>query len=281
MENRSGYYKVSLAAILWGTIGIFTRWSGLPPLELAFYRVLIAGLALFFILPRGERLLIIHTRHSLLILLAGILFAIDILLFFYSIKLTSLSNAALPYNMQPVFMALLARLLLNEEMQARHIVSFIFAMVGVGVLLTPSLISISYADIAGICCALTGALLLAIIAIIARKINVESITFVYYQMLVATICLLPFVSITNVLDININTSVIILIIALVHTALAYILYYDGLKIIKIEHVVVLTYFTPLAAALTGSFLFQEAITLYTVVGGLIIITNGTMAVLKR
>lgn len=279
MNNRSGYFKVSLAAFFWGTIGVFTRWSGLPPLELAFYRVLIACLALFLILPRRERLLILHTKHSLLIILAGILFALDILLYFHSIKLTSLSNASLPYNMQPVFMALLAALILNEEMKARYVFFFIFSVVGVGILLTPSLINISYADIAGIGYALTGALLLAIIAIISRTINIEAITFVYYQMLIATICLLPFVRITSV--ININTLVIVLIIALVHTALAYILYYDGLKTVNIQHVMVLTYLIPLVAALTGCLLFQEAITIYTVIGGLIIITNGTMVAFKH
>lgn len=280
MTNRIGYFKVSLAVFFWGTIGVFTRWSGLPPLELAFYRVLIAGLALFLILPRGDRLLILHTRHSLLIILAGILFTLDILLYFYSIKLTSLSNASLPYNMQPVFMALLATLLLKEKMKARYIFSFFFAIVGVGVLLAPSLIKVSYADIEGIGYALTGALLLAIIAVIAKEINIEAMTFVYYQMLIATICLLPFVRITSV--INIDTLVIILIIALLHTALAYILYYDGLRTVNFQHVIVLTYLIPLVAALTGWLLFQEAITIYTVVGGLIIIiSNGTMVVFRH
>lgn len=278
MNNNTGYVKVSLAVIFWGTIGAFTRWSGLPPLELAFYRVLIACIALFFVLPRRERLLILHTKHSLLIILAGILFALDILLYFYSIKLTSLSNASLPYNLQPVFITVLAPLLLHEKIRTRYLFSFIFAVVGIGVLLTPSLINISYADIEGIGCALTGALLLAVIAIIAKIINIESITFVYYQMLIATICLLPFVRITSV--IYIHTFVIISIIALVHTALAYILYYDSLKTVNIQHVIVLTYLIPLVAALTGYLFFQETITIYTIVGGLIIIINGIMVVFK-
>jgi len=279
MGINSGYFKVILAAFIWGTIGIFTRWSQLAPLDLAFYRVLIASVALFLVLPRGQRLLILHTKHCLLIILAGILFALDNLLFFYSIQLTSLSNAALPYNMQPVFMALLAPIILNEKMKARYVFSFLFAVVGVGVLLTPALINISYADIAGISYALTGALLLAVIAIIARIINIESITFVYYQMLVATLCLLPFVKITSLA--NIDTAVIILILALVHTAVAYVLYYDGLKTISIQHVVALTYLIPVVASLTGYFLFQENITLYTVVGGLIIIVNGVMVVFRN
>ena len=279
MEIRPGYFKVLLAAFIWGTIGVFTRWSRLSPLELAFYRVLIASVALFFVLPRRQRLLVLHTRHCLLIVMAGILFALDNLLFFYSLQLTSLSNAALPYNMQPVFMALLAPIILNEKMKARYVFSFLFAVVGVGVLLTPALINISYADIAGISYALLGALLLAVIAIIARKINIESITFVYYQMLVATFCLLPFVKIINIT--NIDSAVIILILALVHTAVAYVLYYDGLKTISIQHVVALTYLIPVVASLTGYFLFQETITVYTIVGGLIIIVNGAMVVFKK
>lgn len=279
MGISSGYFKVLFAAFIWGTIGVFIRWSGLPPLELAFYRVLIAGMFLFLVLPRGQRLLIFHSKHCLLIVLAGILFTLDNFLFFHSVQMTSLSNAALPYNMQPVFMALLAPLLLHEKMKARHVLSFLFAVVGLGVLLTPSLIKVSYSDIAGIGFALTGAFLLAVIAIIARAINIQSITFVYYQMLIAALCLLPFVKIASIT--SINTLVVILIIAVVHTALGYILYYDGLQTINIQHVVALTFLIPVVASLTGYFLFQETITLYTVVGGLIIIVNGFLVVFKN
>ncbi|MDW7674433.1 MAG: DMT family transporter [Bacillota bacterium] len=277
MGIKSGYLKIFFAAVIWGTIGVITRWSSLAPLELSFYRVLIAGIALFLILPRGQRLIILHTKHFLLIVLAGILFALDNLLFFYAIHLTSLSNAALPYNMQPIFMAIIAPLILKEKLKARYVVSFIFAVAGVGILVTPSLINISYGDIIGISFALVGALFLAVIALIAKRINIQAITFVYFKMIIAAICLLPFIKITSIITTNFtNSLVFILIIALVHTALAYILYYDGLKAVKIQHVVALTYFIPVVASLTGYFIFNEAITGYTVIGGLLIIVNGAI-----
>lgn len=278
MGIKLGYLEIFTAAFIWGTIGAFTRWSGLTPLELAFYRVLIAAIALFLMLPRRERLLLLHTRHGPLIVLAGVLFTLDILLFFYAIHLTSLSNAVLPYNMQPLFMVLLTSLLLGEKMQGRYIFALVLAVLGVGVLLAPALLHISYADITGISYALIGAFLLAVIAVIARIINIQSITFVYYQMLIATICLFPFMRIKSVIDFN--TIAMILIISLVHTAFAYIVYYDGLKTVSMQHVVALSYLTPCVAALTGSFLFQEAITVFTVVGGLIIIINGALVVFR-
>ncbi|MGB4290252.1 MAG: EamA family transporter [Dethiobacteria bacterium] len=44
-----------LAAVIWGTMGAFARWSALSPLELSFFRLVSATLALFFLLPREQR----------------------------------------------------------------------------------------------------------------------------------------------------------------------------------------------------------------------------------
>ncbi|PKM83169.1 MAG: hypothetical protein CVU88_02940 [Firmicutes bacterium HGW-Firmicutes-13] len=279
MKNKSGYFKVLSASFIWGTIGAFARWSEFTPVELSFFRLLTAGLTLSLILPREQRLLIFYTKHYLLIFFSGILFALDTLLFFNALHLTTMSNAVLPYNMQPVFMAVLTPLFFKEKIKSRYILSFTFSLAGVGILLIPSIVNLSHTDAAGIGCALAGAFFLSIIALIAKFLNIQSITFVYYKMIIATLCLLPFIRMKSTL--TLHSLVIIFVLGLVHTALAYILYYDGLKTVKIQHVVALTYFIPVVAALTGLFLFHEAVTVYIIFGGLLIVVNGIAVLFKN
>ncbi|NLY37942.1 MAG: DMT family transporter [Firmicutes bacterium] len=82
MRMQRGYLKVIAASLIWGTIGAFARWSGLNPLELSFFRLLLAGIALSLLLPPGRRRSALAGKGYLLLFLAGVLFAADSLFFF-------------------------------------------------------------------------------------------------------------------------------------------------------------------------------------------------------
>ena len=116
MRQRSGYIYIYLAALIWGSLGVFARLSGMPPVELSFYRLLMAGVVLSVVLPREKRLATGSLRSYLQNLGAGILFAVDCLLFFHALELTTLSNTVFPYNLQPVFMIMLSRYLPGKEL---------------------------------------------------------------------------------------------------------------------------------------------------------------------
>lgn len=187
MPIKTGYFQILTAALIWGTIGVFARWSGLTPLELSFFRLIVAGLAMYALLPREERLLIFSTREWLPVFLCGVLFAVDCLLFFSALQLTTISNAVIPYNIQPVFIALLTPVFFREKLELKSILAFLLSLGGVGLLLVPSVVSLSFADLTGISLALAGALLLAVIALTVRSLRIGAFTFVYYEMLIASL----------------------------------------------------------------------------------------------
>lgn len=276
MRIKAGYSKVLLAAFIWGTMGAFARWSGLSPLELSFFRLTTATVALFFFLPRGQRFSFFYSKSYLLIVFAGILFALDTILYFNAFQLTTLANAVLPYNMQPVFMAVLSPLILREKVDVKNILLFSFSLVGISIMLIPTLLGLSFTDATGISYSLGGAFCLSLIALIAKSLNMNAITFVYYTMFTATLCLLPFIKIST--QLTTQRIIIACIVGLVHTALAYVLYYDSLRTVKIQHVVTLSYIIPVIAACTGILLFQETINIYVVLGGLLILFNGLILI---
>lgn len=273
MRIQTGYLKVLAAAFIWGTLGAFARWSGLTPFELSFFRLLITAFALFTVLPREQRILIFHTKAYPLIFLSGILFAVDCLLFFHALELTTLSNAVLPYNVQPVFIALLAPVFFQEKLRRTHIGALFIALTGLSLLLYPSLAALSYNDMLGIAFAVGGALCLSLIALITKALDIPASTFVYYMTVIAVICLLPFVRLISLPALHFSGILLVCIIGLIHTATAYILYYDGLRTVSTQYAAALTYFIPVIAVLTGLIFFDEQVNVFMVAGGLLIICN--------
>ena len=75
---------------------------------------------------------------------------------------------------------------------------------------------------------------------------------------------------------SIIESLAVITVGVIHTALAYVIYYEGFQ--KLKSIwVTLSYFAPVFA-LAGLFLFGEAISIFTVLGGLLIVTNGIIVV---
>ncbi|HOB86118.1 MAG TPA: EamA family transporter [Bacillota bacterium] len=197
-------------------------------------------------------------------------------LFFYALQLTTVSNAVFPYYMQPVFLTLLAPLFLKERLEPRSLLAFALAFSGLILLLHPSRLDLSHGDVLGIGLALAGALFLSIIALLARILEMPAATFLLYEMFISAICLLPFVRLSSL---SLASAGIAAAIGVFHTALAYLLYYDGLKRAKIQYAATLTFLSPLVAAGTGCLLFQEPLTPYSLGGGALIIAGGLITVL--
>lgn len=279
MRLQRGYLKVVAAALIWGTIGAFARWSGLNPLELSFFRLLIAGFVLSLLLPPSRRRSALAGKGYLLLFLAGVLFAADSLFFFWALQLTTITNAVLPYNIQPVMIALLAPCFLKERPERGLIPVLLVSLLGLLILVFPTLSEYSRSDLAGIGLALAGTFFLSVITLITRLLKVDAATFVYYEMFIAVFCLLFFLKPSRPLDWH--ALAMVAVIGLVHTALGYILYYDGLSETKMQYAATLTYITPVTAVLTGYFFFHEAITPFALVGGGLIMANSIMVTLKK
>ena len=67
---------------------------------------------------------------------------------------------------------------------------------------------------------------------------------------------------------------------MLHTAVAYILYYKGLRTVKLQHAAAIVFLSPVAATVFGYLFFQERISLFTLAGGAVITFNGISAALS-
>lgn len=116
--------QVALAAVLFSTGGAVIKWCGFGGLQLATFRAAIAGAGLLALVPESRRGWTWRTG------VVGIAYATTTLLFVMANKTTTAANAIFLQNTSPVFILLLAPLLLHERVRRADIVQLAITVVG-------------------------------------------------------------------------------------------------------------------------------------------------------
>ncbi|NJE54545.1 DMT family transporter [Thermococcus sp. 21S9] len=269
--NR-GKVQIALAMLIWGSVGIFGRLSGLSGLGVAFARVSLGALVLLPILnfrgKLGNALRELRERPYHLLAL-GTALALNWVFLFTAFNYTTIANAVLVYYTAPVLATLISWRFLNERLDAGKVLSLAIAFTGLLLIASSQRISLSDRDFTGIVFAFLGALFYALIPNLGRflrGVDGESLTFL--QLAIASVVLIPFVAVENV-----GSPVwwAIAVLVLVHTVLALYLYMDGLKKVEVKDASLLSYLDPLSAIVYAFLVFGEVPGVRTVIGGALIL----------
>jgi drug/metabolite transporter (DMT)-like permease len=172
--------RVAFVALLAGAsaIGfapILVRWSELPPIATAAWRLLLAQPMLWLWLALELRQAEAPTRPAtrrdhVLLALSGFLFAGDMAFWNWSVTLTSVSNAALFPNLAPVLVTLGACVLFGERITARFILGMVLAMGGAALLLKVD-IQLSHRHLLGDLCGLATAVFYAAYMLTVKQLR--------------------------------------------------------------------------------------------------------------
>jgi len=104
--------------------------------------------------------------------------------------------------------------------------------------------------------------------------NVEGLHRTFLQFLAAIVVLVPYVMLTTGTSIGSLDGIgwgSLLILGLVHTGVAYCLYFSSLKELPGQKAAILSYIDPLVAVVVSVTVLGETITLLQIVGGLLIL----------
>ena len=266
-----------LAMGIWGTLGLFVRYIPLPSGELALYRAVIAILLL------GTYLLITHQaiplrrikREVPLLLLSGVAMGFNWILLFEAYKYTSVSVATLSYYFAPVIVTLVCPFLFHERLTPKQLVCFTMSTLGIILITGLSGVGKSGTDPIGIGFGLSAAVLYASVVLINKFIKgVEGIHRTFLQFVAAIVVLIPYVLFTGGIHLTALNGIgwgSLLTVGLIHTGIAYCLYFPSLKELPGQKAAILSYIDPLVAVLVSVFLLEEALTLPQAVGGLLIL----------
>ena len=271
MQITRGVWQMSLAMIISGSIGAFVLLSGLPVIDVVFWRCLIGALTLLLFIVLSRQPFSRLTRFTLaLAVLGGIALVINWLLLFAAYSRISIGMATVVYNTQP-FMLVLMGMVLGERVSAVKWGWLLLAFGGVVILLSSELAPTHGESLtAGVLLALGAAFFYALTAIIARKLHplpAQHIAFI--QVLVGVVMLLPLVQMPDF-----SASFpwrYLLILGVVHTGIMYQLLYSAIQKLPTPITGSLSFIYPLVAMGVDYLVFHHALTPVQLLGGMLIL----------
>ncbi len=126
--------RAALAAsiLALSTAAILVRWSDAPSSVVAFYRVLftLALLAPFALTRHRTDFAVLGARDAAVAAVTGVALAIHFAAWFESLRWTSVAASVTLVQMQPIFVAIGAYLLLDERITARTVGGILLAISG-------------------------------------------------------------------------------------------------------------------------------------------------------
>lgn len=266
---------MAVAMLIFGTLAPFVRNINVGSGELALYRAILAAVlvGIFLLITRQKLSIGSIKKELLLLLLSGAAMGINWIFLFEAYKYTTVSVATLSYYFAPVIVMLVCPLLFKERLTPKQILCFVASTVGL-VLITGAAGGGSK-DLLGIAFGLGAAVFYAIVMLLNKFIKgVTGLHRTFVQFISAIVVLCPYVAFTSGFTLtNLSASGFgnLLIVGLVHTGIAYCMYFSALKELPGQKVAILSYIDPLTAVLVSIIWLGEEITVYQIIGGLLIL----------
>ena len=278
-----GYLYVAAAAVIWGSNGVIVNLVPYDPHAVAFFRVLFASLTLLpLVLVTRKREIVTAVRQWRTMLSLGCLLALGWALLFHSMKLIAIANAVLLNYTAPIFVALLAPLVLREKLERSTLLALAIAVAGIVVISYQQNVDTGNPDsfnLLGVILGLLAGLAYAGFIIVSKRTlsSFSSPVVAFCSYAAALVFLSPLVIGTE-FSADLTSWMLLLVLGIVNTGIAVTLYLKGLGMVKAQKAVVLTYLEPASAAVFGSVFLAQQPTPLMIVGGLLIVVAGYIVV---
>ncbi|NLK21488.1 MAG: EamA family transporter [Epulopiscium sp.] len=267
--------QIIIAMLIWGSIGVFIQYIHLPSIETAFLRAVIASAFLFVYTVYSKKARLHKIKENIIpLVVAGIAMGFNWIFLFQAYHYTSIANSTMSYYFAPIIIILLSPLILKERLTILKIISSLGALIGLFIIMYYSSGNTVEGtnDKLGIMYGLLAAALYATVVLLSKYTkDVSGIEMTLIEIASAAVVLLPFVLMRNELHIKDMTSgIFVLIIGIVHTGIAYVIYFTGVRQINAQGAAILSYIDPLSAIVFSIALLGEPLKLPQIAGGILI-----------
>ena len=267
------------AMLIFGTIAIFVRNIELTSKEIAVLRGVIGSIFLLGVmLFSKEKTSFSAIKKNLPILvLSGLGVGANWIFLFEAYKYTTVSIATLSYYCAPIFVTIMAPIILKEKISLIKFLCVCTAMIGMLCIVGTNKGSIGegYNHFLGIIYGLAAAVGYASVILMNKFIKgLKGVETTVTQLVFASILLLPYVMITSGFDFSKMTGIswgYMIFLGVVHTGFAYALYFSSLKELKGQTIAVLSYIDPITAVLISALFLGEQLTMFQIIGGVLIL----------
>ncbi len=268
-------------ASLWGPSFLFIKIAvvEIPPITLAAWRIFVAAIVInIYLYARGGTFIkdIQFWKH---VTIAGFFaHALPFVLINWGEQFIDSALASILNGLTPIFTIVMANFVIQDDrMDLGKVIGAIFGFIGLVILVLPSLVSGFQANTMGIFAVGIAAASYGV-ALVYARLNLKGTKPVYApasQLLVTSIYLLPFSLAVDgpvkVMDLSWAALGSVLVLAILGTALAFVIYYKLLDSSSASYLSLVTYLIPLYGMVLGVTLLDETLTMSTILGAVLIL----------
>lgn len=283
--------KVLIAMLLWGSLGVFVKNISLDSVEIAFFRGIIGSAFLGVVLlakmygkKNSSNKDLDDTdanddkkqdkKGMIVLAISGMAIGLNWVFLFNSYNYMTVANSTIVYYLAPVIVIFISPIFLKEKLTLKKVVAVICAMVGLVLIVKTQGASSANNDLfKGVMNAFLAACLYASVVILNKFIkNVDDYKKTFIQLFMASMVLVPWVILRNQINFDGAKSIIlILILGIAHTGIAYCLYFSAMKDLKAQSIAILGYLDPVSSIVFSILLLKEPFSVWQLIGGAIIL----------
>lgn len=282
-DSRKSLWMFISSMLIFGTIGIFRRHIPLSSGLLTFSRGILGGLFLLvFLRLQKKDTARLAPRDLRRFALTGAMIGINWILLFEAYNHTTVAVATLCYYMQPTIVILLSPLVFRERITGRKALCAVVSIIGMvlvsGVVGQDGLPGGSWR---GILLGLGAAVFYAFVVIMNKKVQeADAYQRTTVQLLFAGLVMIPYLLVTGdyaVGEISLAAVLLVLVVGIVHTGLAYVLYFRSMSGLSVQKVSVFSYIDPVSALFFSALFLREPLTPLNLIGAVLIIGSAVLA----
>ena len=283
-QNGAGvYYGIYiLAMLIFGTNGYLVAHLSLQGSQIVLVRTLVGGLLLtaIVLLRGGFDREAVHAEWRDL-LFGGVALGLNWVALFTAYRMLNVSLATLIYYAGPMLVLLFSPLLFGESLTPQKIAAV--AIVAAGLFCITGSITSAGMSLTGLLASVLSALFYAsLINFNKRIVKTGGMQTAALELDVAFVVVLIYVLLTAGIPRPLKADIpYLLVLGLVNTGLAYMLYFTGLQKLPGQSVALISYVDPVSALVFSALLLHETMTPLQVLGAVLIIGGALLGELRR
>lgn len=288
-EQKPGvnlYLIIFFGIMAISTGAIFARLADAPALVIAAYRV---GLATLILTPyaliklRGE-LMRLSLKDIQFAMLSGFFLALHFATWISSLDYTSVANSVVLVNTSPLWVGLLTPLVTKEKVPGTVFISIAICIIGAGIISTGDFAAGGMA-LLGDFLALAGSVCLSIYLLLGRnlrkRLSLPAYIFICYGSSAVVLWGTVLTFQIKFTGFSINTYACLLGMAMITQLVGHTSYNWALKWISTSMVAVCLLGEPIGSTILAYIIFNEGLTWWKLIGGVLILTGIYISALKE
>lgn len=278
MNQRKEKLMLILSMCIFSTIGILRRHIPYSSGFVAMVRGFCGSLFLLgTMLLRGKKPdFSAIGKNAPILLLSGGALGLNWIFLFEAYRYTTVATATLCYYLAPILVILVSPIVLKEKLTGKKALCAVAALIGI--IFVSGIGSndfLAAGNFKGICFGLAAAALYAAVMLLNRKIhNIGANDKTIAQLLLAACVLLPYVLLTDdfsTVEFSPMPVFFLLIAGIVHTGIAYWLYFGAIGSLNTQTTALFSYIDPIGAIVLSLVFLQEPMSVGAAFGAALIL----------